>query len=273
MPAAPQVSIIIINYKTFGITTQCIDSVIRHTQRTSYEIILVENGTGEFTSEHTARWGSAVKLVVSEQNLGFAGGNNLGLAAATGKYILLLNSDTYLTDDAISATVDFLQEHPDAGAVSPRLVYPDGRTQSIAQRFPSAWYGLIELLRLQKLLGKQTAGKLLLGPFFDHNSTVRADWVWGAALMIPRAVLDQLPGKQLDEQYFMYWEDVQWCKDIRSLGYEIYFFAGATIVHIQEGSKGKTNDMMRRSEALFFRRNYSAAHYKLIKLINKCLGI
>ena len=265
------VSVIIINYKTFALTSQCVDSILKFTKGVSLEIILVENGTSEFTIEDISHWGDSVKLIVSEKNLGFAGGNNLGISSATGKYILLLNSDTYLMEDSISKSFIFLEKNPKIGVVSAKLVYPNGQHQSVAQRFPSVKYSLIELLRVQKLIGKKNAGKVLLGSFFDHNETVEVDWVWGAFFMFPKVILSQLPNQHLDESYFMYWEDIQWCKDIKKLGYKIFFFAETQVVHIHEGSKGNKNEMMERNSALFFEKNYSIFQRTAIKILNKCL--
>lgn len=267
------VSIIIINYKTFFLTKQCIESILRLTQGVSFEIILVENGTQEFNKENTAQWGDKVILVESNDNLGFAGGNNLGINYAKGKCILLLNSDTYLTEDSVSKSFYFMQEHPRVGALTARLIYPDGRHQSVAQRFPSIKYNLIELLRIQKFLSKRKAGKMLLGSFFEHNETIEVDWIWGAFFMMKSEIITQLPEAKLDDSYFMYWEDVQWCMDIKKLGYQVFFFAGTTVVHIQEGSSGKKNDMMEQNKDVFFQKNYSNMQAKIIKLLNKCLGV
>jgi GT2 family glycosyltransferase len=265
------VSIIIINYKTFKLTSQCIDSILSFTTNVSFEIILVENGTEEFTVENTSHWGNKIKLIVSEENLGFAGGNNLGIKNAEGKYILLLNSDTYLVEDSITKIFHFLESQPQIGVASPKLIYPDGRRQSVAQRFPSLKYGLIELFRIQKFFNRRKSGKLLLGSFFDHNETTEVDWVWGAFFMFPRSILSQLPNQKLDDTYFMYWEDVQWCMDIKKLGYKIYYFAETQVVHVHEGSKVNKNEMMVKSGQLFFQKNYSFLEAFAIKKINKWL--
>lgn len=265
------VSIIVINYKTFQDTNRCIDSIIQFTKGLSFEIILVENGTAEFNDSNVLKWGKHVRLIVSQDNLGFAGGNNLGIEYAEGRYILLLNSDTYLTEDSITLAVRHFENQPNAGVVSARLIYPNGRVQSVAQRFPSAKYQLVELLRIQKFMNKQKAAQYLLGAFFDHNTNVEADWVWGAFFLTTKEIIAQLPGGKLDDSYFMYWEDVQWCMDIKRLGYSIYFFSDTSVVHIQEGSKGKTNINLINSEQIFFKKNYSKLHFWLIKLLNNCL--
>lgn len=267
----PLVSIIVINYNTFALARACIDSVIHYTTDVSYEIILIENGTGQFTQE-TMPWADPVRLIVSDKNLGFAGANNLGIRHARGAYILLLNSDTLLKEDSVSQCVHFIAQRPDVAVVSPRLVYPDGRHQSVAQRFPSVRTGLIELLRLQKLMSKRRAGEVLLGAFFDHRTTMEVDWVWGAFFLLRREVLDKMPGRQLDDTYFMYWEDVQWCMDIARLNYKVMFFAGTEVIHIHEGSKANKSEMMANNARIFMKRNYSPWAIWSIRLINNCLS-
>lgn len=266
------ISVIIINYKTHGLTKACIDSVVEHTTGLSYEVILVENGSGQFSGQDAALWQADVQVIVSPDNLGFAGGNNLGIRQATGKYILLLNSDTYLISNALLTAYDYMERHPEAGVMSLRLIYPDGRHQSVAQRFPSVRYGLIELLRLQKLMGRKRAGRTLLGAFFDHRETVRADWVWGAFFMFPAAVLERLPGRRLDERYFMYAEDKQWCLDIGRAGYEIHFCADAEVVHIGGGSSGNKSELMQQNERLFLDKNHSPATASFIRWIQQRLS-
>ncbi|MCA8833437.1 glycosyltransferase family 2 protein [Hymenobacter pini] len=268
-----QVSIVVINYNTFALTTACLESIIAHTHGVSYEIILVDNASVETRPAVFKERFPAIKLVASEKNLGFAGGNNLGIAVAEGEVILLLNSDTYLEDDAITKAYTYLKQHKEVGVVSTRLTYVQGGNQSPAQRFPSVRYYLIELLRLQKLLPKRTRQKLLLGAFFDHSFTTEADWVWGTFFMFRRELLQQLPNGKLNDDFFMYCEDIQWCWDIRKLGYQIHYYSDASVVHVMGGSSGKKNVLNTDNRKTFLQKNYAGIHYKSIVLLEKLLGI
>jgi GT2 family glycosyltransferase len=265
------ISIVIVNYNTPGLTQDCVASVVRYTSGLEYEIIVVDNGSTKGDISALPALFPGVRLLTSKTNLGFSGGNNLGIADAKGKYILLLNSDTYLKDNALLNVFTYAEQQKNLGALSLRLVYPDGRHQSVAQRFPSVKYTLIELLRLQKLMSKQKAGKVLLGAFFDHTDSVPADWIWGAFFFFPRALLQQLPGQKLDDTYFMYWEDVQWCQDIKKLGYNILFYAGAEVVHIHEGSKSDKSVQIQENEEKFYRRNYTSAYRYILKKLKALL--
>jgi GT2 family glycosyltransferase len=265
------VSIVIVNYNTIALTTDCINSLIEHTKSVQYEIILIENGSSQFKTIDYEHWQDKVKLIVSKKNLGFAKGNNLGIVEAIGKYILLVNSDTLLQSDAVSLLYNYLEKSQEVGVVSPRIIYPDGEHQSVAQRFPSVKYKLIELLRIQKFLAPQKAGKLLLGSFFDHRQTIDVDWVWGTFFMFRNDILNQLPNKKLDDTYFMYCEDMQWCMDIKKLGYRIHFCADAEIIHLMGASNGKKDTLMQQNGSMFMQRNYKSWEIKIISQLDKCL--
>ena len=266
------VSVIIVNYNTYALTSACIRSVLQFTQGIKYEIILVDNNSTEAEPITYEQLFHTLKVIRLPANLGFAKGNNAGLSVATGKYSLLLNSDTVLKENSIKLSFDYLEENERIGVISARLIYPDGTHQSVAQRFPAAKYQLAEFFRVQKLLTRQLGGKLLLGAFFDHKSNIPVDWVWGAYFMFRREILQKLPGNKLDDVFFMYMEDMQWCKDIKKLGYEIHFFAGTEVIHLLGGSSGAKNNLMEQNGRLFLKRNYSLLHRYLIKQLSKVLN-
>jgi GT2 family glycosyltransferase len=267
------VSVVIINYNTYDLTVQCIASIKKHTKDIDYEIILVDNASDYFPEETFCQQFPDVKLIKSPINLGFAGGNNLGVYYARGKYVLLLNSDTYLFENSIAMAFRYMEENPRAGVMSAKLIFPDGRHQPVAQRFPRAGYLLLELLRLQKLFPRHISGKLLLGPFFDHSETAKADWVWGTFFFFRKDIIKQLPGKKLDEQYFMYYEDMQWCWDFRKLGYEVHYYAKTALVHLMGGSSANKVSLMKRNKQLFLKRNYGQLEKTLILKLEKLLGL
>lgn len=223
-----QLSVIIVNHNTFSLTCKCIESIIRHTQGVEYEIILVDNASTECAPDRFVEIFPSIKLIKSPKNVGFAKGNNLGLAQARGKYILLMNSDTELVENSIAICLQKIQYNPAVGVVSPRLIYPDGRPQPVANRFHDIGYEIIELFRLHKIMGS----KKLLGFHFAHDEEVLADWVWGAFFLTKREVIDKMPQKRLPDTFFMYFEDVQWCYIIKKkLGYQILFTPDTSVIH------------------------------------------
>jgi GT2 family glycosyltransferase len=231
------VSVIIVNYDTYALTADCIRSVQSYTRDAPYEIILVDNAS---PSEDPQRFANAfpdINLVRSAVNGGFAAGNNLGISQAKGNVILLLNSDTVLTEDAISKAAQFLASESGIGALTVRLRYPDGRVQHYARRFKDLQHEVLDFLRpLLYLLPYKSRAQLMLNQYYHADFNTDCDWVGGAFMMIPRAVIESLPGKKLDERYFMYSEDQLWCMQIKALGYRVACFAGTEIIHLEGGS-------------------------------------
>jgi len=266
------VSVIIVNYNTYKLTTNCINSVILYTKGIAYEIILVDNNSVEQEPVPYEVLFPDIKVIRSKENGGFAKGNNAGINVALGNYLLLLNSDTILKENSIKITYDYLKKHPEVGVVSARLIFPDGAHQSIAQRFPSIRYQLVEILRMQKFLPQHIGGKLLLGSFFNHRSNAAVDWVWGAYFMFPKKILLQLKDNKLDESFFMYQEDMQWCKDIKDIGYEIHFCAETEVIHLMGGSAGLKQALMRKNYEVFLKQHYSSIQIFLINQLNKFLS-
>lgn len=247
MSTADMVSVIIINYNTFRMTSDCIRSIYQYTKGTPFEIILVDNASTERDPKEFLREFPQITLVESKTNGGFARGNNLGIEKANGKYILLLNSDTLLTEDSISKTVAYLKDHAEVGVVGCRQIFPDGQVQFSARRFRSISWELLDLFRfIIYSMSYQRRSRLMLGQFFKHDESLEADWVNGAYFLLPMAVIKQFPGHKLDERFFMYGEDVLWCEQIKNLGYKIFFQAETTIVHISSGSTDLTKQLRLR---------------------------
>lgn len=239
-----KVSIIIINYNTFQLTCDCIRSVIAFTKEITYEIVLVDNASTECDPGKFIEIFPSIKLIRSSLNGGFAYGNNIGIKNASGEFILLLNSDTLLTEDSISASCCFAEKQLHAGVVGCRMVYPDKSIQFTARRFRSISWELFDLFRfIPHLLPYPKRSALMLGKYFEHNENKECDWVNGAFFLFPKSVLDKLPGKKLDDRFFMYGEDHLWCWQIRKAGYTVLFFADTTIVHINSGSSDRRKQL------------------------------
>ncbi|MEY3324733.1 MAG: hypothetical protein RLZ11_1047 [Bacteroidota bacterium] len=231
------VSVIIINYNTFQLTCDCISSVFKFTKGVPFEIILVDNASTERNSSHFLEKFPSIKLIESKKNLGFAGGNNLGIQHAKGDTILLLNSDTLLTEDSISLSVAQLQKDPSIGVLGCRQLFPDGALQYSARRFRSISWELLDLFRfVLYFFSPKARAHRMLGQYFLHDESLFVDWVNGAFFLFPRRLLDQLPQHQLDERFFMYAEDVLWCEQIKQAGYRVFFLATTSIIHITSGS-------------------------------------
>lgn len=234
-----ELSIIIINYNTFQLTCNCIASLQEKLTDLSYEIILVDNASHECNPDLFLEKFPTIRLIKSAENTGFTGGNNLGVSAAKGEYLLLLNSDTELINNAPKICLDYLKAHPDTGMTTCQLIYPDGRIQHNCRRFRTITWELLEVLPVYKLLPKAKREALMLHHYFNHQSDMDCDWVWGAFMLFHRNIIQQLPQKKLSDDFFMYCEDVLWCWDFKQLGYRIQFLADAKVMHVHKGSVSK----------------------------------
>lgn len=225
---AIELSVIIINYNTFALTNKCIETIYQFTKGVEFEIILVDNASAECDADLFKKNFPDITLIKSTTNLGFSGGNNLGLQKAVGEYILLLNSDIELTENSIKTCLDTLKADKALGVVSPMLIYPDGKIQHIANKFPSVKYEIVEILRLHKFI---LPPDYLLGFYFNHKVNKKVDWVWGAFFLTKREIIQRFPNNKLPDMYFMYFEDVAWCYAIKKMGYDIQYLATTKAIH------------------------------------------
>lgn len=269
-----KVSIIIINYNTFSLTSNCIRSVIKVTTGIDYEIILVDNASAECDPLKFRDEFPQIVLIKSTTNGGFAYGNNLGIEKSTGEYILLLNSDTVLTEDSISKSVEQLKKNPKTGVLGCRMIYPTGGIQYSARRFRSISWELLDLFRfIPLLMPYKLRARKMLGKYFRHNEDIVCDWVNGAFFLFPKKIVQAFSNKKLDDRFFMYGEDQLWCEQIKDHGYNALFYSGTTIIHINSGSTDMSkqiklrNTMMQHELEIMRLRKGKGIYYFVFKFI------
>lgn len=231
------VSVVIINYNTFALTCNCIDSIIKYTKAVPYEIVVVDNASTKDNPDDFLKRFPQIKLVKSNENSGFAKGNNLGIAHASGDVILLFNSDAYFVEDGISPAAERLTTLPECGALTIKLLYENGSYQRNARRFRIIRNELFDLLRpLLYVMPYRRRATLMLNQYFRGDFDTTCDWVSGAYMMIRKSTIDMLPGGKLDERYFMYGEDHLWGYQLQQLGLYSYFMHDVKAVHIANAS-------------------------------------
>ena len=254
---APDVSVIIVSYNAPEVLATCLRSVVTQTRGCSIEIIVVDNASDADNVARIEREFPSVVLVKNAANHGFARACNQGLAVSTGSFLLLLNPDTELRDDAISTTVSFLRGKPEAGVAVCRLVNSDGSFQRSVGVFPNLPQSLLSAFSLTSLLPND----LLVGPTtcarFDGTVSAPIDWASGAFMLFRREALDIIGG--LDEQFFMYSEDTDFCYRAHRAGLGVWYVAETTVVH----HWGGMNSISRRgmlwlhaSQLLFLKKYY-----------------
>lgn len=224
----PTLSIITVSWNVRELLQACLASVGAARDQINLEMILVDSFSADGTPEMVAKLFPWVKLIACQENVGFPKGNNIGIGQATGKYILLLNPDTVVLENALASMCDYLDKHADVGVVGSQLLNSDGTVQSSRRRFPTLVTALFESTWLQPF-----APQTVLNHYFALDvpdaETADVDWVMGASLMTRRSIVEQVGG--LDEAYFMYSEELDWCRRIKSAGWRVVYFPKAKIVH------------------------------------------
>ncbi|MBN1246318.1 MAG: glycosyltransferase family 2 protein [Anaerolineae bacterium] len=243
----PALSVIIVSWNTRDLLCQALDSVCAtgDDDDDALEIIVVDNASSDGTPTLLQERYPHVKLIDLKENLGFAGGNNRGLAAAQGETILLLNSDTKVLPGALSALRQYLEDHPKVGLVGPKLLNGDGTTQSSRRRFPTLPLLFLESTWLQPLAPRRSLERFYMEDVPEATAHP-VDWVTGAAMMVRTEVVRQVGG--LDEDYFMYSEELDWCRRIREAGWEIAYTPAAEIIHYG----GRSSDQVVPARHIYF---------------------
>jgi GT2 family glycosyltransferase len=226
-------SIIILNYNTNDFLLPCIKGIIEHTVDLDYEIIIVDNnstdGTVSYIEQRIIPKYDSVKLIKNKSNKGFAHGNNLGMKHANGDYYLIMNSDILIWDNALKKLVEFMNNNPKAGIAGPRLLSPDGSLQYFAYEFPSPLVLLYRRTPLARFdFAKKAISKYLMTNW-DHLQNKTVDWVQGSCMIVRKSATQKIG--LMDEQFFMFLEDTDWCRRIWKAGYQVWYVAEIEIIH------------------------------------------
>ena len=229
-PSAPVVSVVIVSYNTRELTLRCLRELTEDLEKSglSFEICAIDNASRDQSAEAIARAFPAVQLIASPQNLGFGAANNRGFEKTTGEFLFLLNSDAFVKPGAVRKLVEFLRERGDVGAVGPRLLNADGSLQASCWKFPSPARCWIEAVGIARFLSSHPQ----LGDYYRwaHDDTREVDFVIGAALMVRRAVYEQVGG--FDENFFLYAEETDWQKRMTRAGWKVVFTPDAVVTHL-----------------------------------------
>jgi len=223
-------SIVIVSWNVRDLLRRCLSSIlVGQEQGPGLEIIVVDNASSDGSAGMVRVEFPQVHLIANEQNRGFTAANNQGLALAQGRYLLLLNPDTEVVGDALATMVGYMEAHPQVGALGPQLRYPDGSRQSSRRRFPTLPTALVESTVIQEWWRDNPILRRYYMADTPDDVVQPVDWVVGACLLVRRQVYEQVGG--LDEGFFMYSEELDWCKRIKEAGWEVVYLPTATIIH------------------------------------------
>ena len=247
-----ELSIIIVNWNTKNDLLHCLESIFQTIGRHSLEVIVVDNGSRDGSGIEVKKVFPSVHLIENDRNFGFSKATNQGLKNSSGRYALMLNPDTQAKEESIERLIFFMDDHPAAGIVGAQLLNSDGSKQNSISNFPSLATELINKNLLRWLFPKRFPGKEQ-----DYSNPIEVDSVIGACMMVRRDVLEKVG--LLDEDYFLFLEETDWCYQMKRSGWKIYHLPEAEIYHFQgksvEVEKKKARLEYYRSRYHFFKKN------------------
>jgi len=232
-------SIVIVNWNTRALLSDCLDSVLAHCGNLATEIFVVDNASEDGSADMVARCFPQVRLIRNADNRGFAAANNQAFEQASGRHVLLLNNDTLVHGDVLATSVRYLDAHPEAGAMGCRVENADGSTQFTCSEFPTLGNLVLQTLGLNRL----RRGPAFLRRYqmldWDRDDERDVEVISGCYLMVRREVLDQVG--VLDEAFFCYGEETDWCRRIADAGWALRFAAVGRITHFGSGTTRSLN--------------------------------
>lgn len=258
-----KLSIIILNWNTRELLRKCLKSLISNSKFliSNYEVIVVDNGSEDNSVEMLKNLkpclpAGRLKTIENGKNLGFSKGNNIGIKAASGQCIMLLNSDTIVKQGAIQKLVEFLDSHCEIDIVGPKLLNKDGTPQASCGRFPNL--GVAFVMLFKEHLGGSDYVR------YSPEKSGFVDWMMGAAFMARKEIFQKIGG--LDEEIFMYMEEVEWFYRARKAGFKSYFLKEAEIIHLGRGSakSGKKDPILNIYKGII---HYYKKHKSFFELI------
>lgn len=266
-------SIIIVNYNSSGLLKGCLESIIASNLNIEYEIIVVDNNSPDDSLDSLKASYGDVRFLELSQNRGFAAGNNAGIKVAKGKAVALVNPDTVLDPDAIQRLYDKLMSSDKIGIVGPKIFYAGNGLQSevLPKKIPNLGHLFFEMFWLRRVFpASDTLNSYHGAGSFDFDEEQRLEQVSGACFMIKKEVIDKVG--LMDETFFLYFEETDWCLRSLRAGYEIFYVPSAMITHLEGGSASrfsrKAVEKFYESELYFIKKHYGNLRAILLFFLN-----
>lgn len=261
-------SVLIVNYNGNELVLRCLESVFADAGGLDLEVIVVDNASTDGSSDAIVQNFPAVRLVRNNENVGFAKAINQSLRLAQGTNFILLNNDAYFLPGGLHRLVAFMAEHLEASVVGPKILNPDGTVQPSCFRFPTLRDILFESLWLSRLFPRSPFFNRSEMGGFKHDVLCQVDWVLGACMAVRRGAVAATG--LLDEHYFMYSEEMDWCKAMHEAGQRIYYWPEPTVIHFgQQRSQRVRPDILARgfqSRYYYFEKHYGRGYARWVRL-------
>jgi len=258
------ISVIIVNWNTKALLLDCVESLYQTTKHSSFEIIVVDNASTDGSTDALRKRFPHVHSIVNPSNFGFAKANNIGIKKAQGRYVCLVNSDVKALDGVLDKMLASIESHPEIGALAPKTFGRNMQIQKNCREFPTLRNVFCEAFFLNKLF--PTIGVFRGRDMVQHDYDVmmEIEVLSGCFLMVRQEVIEQVGA--LDERFFFYCEDVDWCKRIRDAGWKLVYYPGAETIHFGHGSSSNTSIRF-RLEMLKANWQYWKKHHGMLECI------
>jgi len=257
------VSIVIVNWNTCDILRDCLASIYENNIGVKFEVIVVDNASSDGSQEMIQEQFPQAIVIANKTNRGFAAANNQGIAVSHGQYVLLLNSDTVILDDAIDKMVAFADTQSKAGMVGCRVLNPDRSLQRSCFMFPSVLNTALWVSYLFKVFPRSRFFGRDRMTWWDGDDVREVDVLTGCFMLVRREAMEQVG--PMDEQFFMYFEETDWCYRFKKSGWKVMFTPNADIVHLGGASSKKVRTGMvnqwRKSMLLYYKKHKSLLAY------------
>lgn len=267
-----RLSIVIVSWNVKDLLGRLLDSIFQYTDGTDYEVIVVDNDSKDGTIadlRHYKDWldKGQLKIIANDYNAGFAKANNQGLKIAQGKYICFMNPDMELVENSFEKLIQFMEQTPNAGICTCRLVYGDKSIQANVKSDPNLCSQALVLLKLHHFLSWLPCLKKYLRKDFDYSRKQYAQQVMGAFIFTKQDIMAKIKG--WDEEYWLWWEDLELCRRVREEGHEIIYLPITEIIHYEGKSFAQTHGLAKQKRfnkgmLIYFRKHHSRAAYYLL---------
>ncbi len=269
----PLVSIILVNYNGTALLRSCLSSIYKCTHDLPYEIIVVDNHSSDASIPTIRSEFRDVCLIENAENIGYGAGSNLGARQAKGKYLLFLNTDTVLSENSIRMMANYMDSHPDVGALGPKLRYEDGCFQLSAGQLPNLFVEAVDKLRYGLARTWRTAFCPVLERWYTKSEPV--GWLTGACLLVSKEAFLQVGG--FDEHFFMYYEDKDLCLRLQKHAWKVIFHPATSVMHLLGGSshaqtRDSINHFYRTSQLYYYQKHLGRFQTWSLRLYLKASG-
>lgn len=269
MPS-PRVSVVIVNWKTPRLLARCLDSIQEDRGAKDFEIIIVDNASGDGSVEMLAKDYPYVKVVANNENVGFSRACNQVIPGAAGQYVLLLNPDTVVVENAISKLADFMDAHPDCGTAGPKVLNPDGTLQLACRRsFPTPEAAFYRVTYLSRIFPNNPVFSKYNLSSADPTKVLEVDALSGSCMMVRADIIKQIG--LLDENIFMFGEDIDWCWRIKQAKWKVFYTPDPVVYHIHGAASrlrpiGTTINLHKGME-VFYRKHLAQKYWAPFNLL------